>query len=254
MRAPDARILGEGGAELAAGAVVFPRVAVGAADEDVGLRDGPGPPRSAKRRSAASGFFSQRYSVASRKRGSGSLGRGGARLVQLVRSAPAELSGGRERPGQQAARLGVPRSLRGQRRQDLRRPAAASPSAAQAPARASASDLSARKSEALCERLPSLRPAGRASSSVARQQPALEERLAVVALGRRRGRPACRLALRGGRSPARGGPRGSGRRAGRAETRRQPSRSSRRQRRRSSFQAAREGHAGPPLDTRRARA
>ena len=184
MRAPHAGILLERRAQLRARALVLAGVAVRAADEDVRLRDRPG--LHDLREQSGGGVRPLEPQVLARQQEHDLrvVGPRRHRLVQRLRRAIG-LPGGQERPREKAPGLHVARVLPGERRQDLhgRRGLAH----LEVPAGQGLQPLPApgREGARLAVRVPRLRQAFFEPLQRPHQEPALEQGLAVVALGGR---------------------------------------------------------------------
>ena len=184
VRAAHARVLVQRRAQLGARALVLAGVAVGAADEDVGLRDRPGATTRANSRSAASSPLQPEVLGGDQERQLRVVGRGRGLASSSFSAA------GSSCPAAASARASSGGSpVRGDLSREPRQVSAASGLAhlelRGARAR-SAGGRSTRKRAAL--RSASFASGSRRSSSLQRrhQQPTLEQGLAVVALGGRR--------------------------------------------------------------------
>ena len=184
VRAPHAGILLERRAQLRARAVVLAGVAVRAADEDVGLRDRPGLHDLGEQSGGGVRPLEPQVFAGQQEH---DLRVGGPRRHRLVQRLhrPIGLPGGQERPREKPPGLHVARVLRGERRQDLhgRRRLAH----LEVPAGEGLQPLPTpgREGARLAIRVPRLRQAFLEPLQRPHQEPALEQGLAVVALGSR---------------------------------------------------------------------
>ena len=182
--AAHARVLREGLLQLRARSLVLAGIAVGAADEDVGLRDRPG--LHDLRKEAIGGIHPLEPEVLGRQqeRHLRVVGRRRRRLVEPPRRLIG-LAGRAVSPREQSPGLHVVRVLRGQRRQDLHgrgrlarleEPARQGPRPFPAPGR---------EAERLAVRVARLEQAVVEPLECPHQEPALEQGLAVLGFGSR---------------------------------------------------------------------
>ena len=182
VRPPHARVLVQGGAQRGARAIVLAGVAPGAADEHAGLRDRPGREHPREQPLGVVRLLHPQEVGRHQELQLRVVGRQRARLGQADQRRLEPLVRG-QRAGEQPPRLGVPRVLRRQPLEDLRRPRGLAHLEEAVGQRALPLPMLDREQRGLVDGLlrlgePPLEPLQRRH-----EQPAFEEGLAVLRLG-----------------------------------------------------------------------